>query len=160
MSPLPSHIEPQKPARKRVDGGRVLIPIGCVPLWAKGQHPASLRMVPLVWKRSLDPLPDEHRLDCWYLWNTGLADDEWQVNANGLLRGTNNSSQSARLNLLIYDAAIESQTGSHRLHSHVLTSIGAQTTPCAWIVPETNGSISVWSDIAFQLYFGRRDGED
>jgi hypothetical protein len=69
----------KRPWFKRLDENRLIIPVECVPKWAKGQHAEALHMVPLAWKRALPALPAANRLDCWYLWNSAIVDAEWEL---------------------------------------------------------------------------------
>jgi hypothetical protein len=114
-------------------------------------------MIPLGWKRSIEPLPYGNRLDCWYLWNAEIRDDAWQLDPQRIVDGKiANAEEQARLEFLIFEAEIETQTRSHRLHCpSLLASLAAKSQGGTWVVPELDGSISVWADTAFQLYHGR-----
>jgi hypothetical protein len=157
MSPLASVSEPRRPTLKKVEKGRVLVPIECVPEWAKGQHPGGLRIVPLHWKRPLDPLPSNHWLDCWYLWNPEVEVTNWQFNPQTVLDGKIEDEEDRfRLELLIFPADWDTQTKSHRLHCPgLLHSLALKGQGAVWVVPERDGSISIWADSTFGLYHGR-----
>ena len=157
MLPDGSSPADKRPCFKRLDEGRLIIPVESVPDWAKGQHPVGLRMVPLVWKRSLPELPPTNRLDCWYLWNPAIACAEWELDPQRIIdQQISNAALQARLEFLIFEAAISTLTRTHRLQcANLLPSLGARSQEGAWIVPERDGSISVWADGAFQLYHSR-----
>jgi hypothetical protein len=157
MLPLGSADDERKPAFKNLDKARAIIPAECIPLWAKGEIPDSLFMVPLHWRRSLEPLPQTHWLDCWYLWNPATEPESWEFHPSRVNdQKVWVEEEQFRLSLLIFKAKIETQTRSHRLHCpHLLSSLAQKGAGGIWVRPERDDSISIWADPTFQLYHGR-----
>lgn len=139
-----------------MESSRLLLPAESVPEWAKGSHVAGLRVVPLCWRTPLS-LPDVNRLDAWYLWNPVSRVDEWQMDPQRVIAGTiEDEDARTRLKILVFDASIDTPTRSHRLSCPSLfASLALKSGGSLWVVPALDGSVSIWTDPAFQLHFGR-----
>lgn len=147
---------PGGPERKRVESSRVVVPVEYVPVWAKGGMPDDLRMVPLIWRRTVQ-LPPAYRLDAWYLWNSVAKTTDWVLDPTTVTEHRVSDPEAQfRLKLLVYDADFDTKTRSHRLGaSGLLSSLALKSEGSLWVVPEPDGSISIWTDIAYQLYFAQ-----
>jgi hypothetical protein len=148
------------PCFRKLDDERLPIPKELVPEWAKGQQPSELRLIPLIWRRDLGGLSPTNQLDCWYLWNSdNIPTVEWKLDPRRVIQHKVEDQEILmRLQLLIFDADIKIHKYQHRLNcALLLSSLAARSDDGAggvWIVPEYDGSISVWANTAFQLYHG------
>ncbi len=161
MPPEDFSLDERRPCFKKLDDGRVPVPVQLVPAWAKGQKPADLCLVPLTWRRELEGLPSANRLDCWYLWRSAdVPTAEWSLDPRPVMdQKIDDPETLVRLQLLVFKAEIKLHKKQHRLEcATLLGSLAARSDDYSggvWIVPECEGSISIWANIAFQLYHGQ-----
>jgi hypothetical protein len=151
------------PEFRKVESSRIRISIELVPAWAKGEgtKSLSLRMVPLIWKRSL-LLPTTSALDAWYLWSPDNDVGNWTLNPKHVLdRVQFSDADQKRLGCNIWEASIVMQNRAHCLScARLFTSLALKSAAgCLWIAQEESESLSVWTDPAYQLHFGKMDDD-
>lgn len=112
-------------------------------------------LVPLHWKRELG-LAAEHQLEAWYAWRGPDYPETWRLDPHDVLQATTVDAFYARQ--LIYPAELDVHTRSRRLSCEgLLRNLGHRSNFQLWLASEPE-SIAIWTDAAFQIWFGRLGG--
>lgn len=130
--------------------GRITVVKDKLPEWMTPGEPFFL--VPLHWKRELG-LGEDRRLEAWYAWRGEAHAENWRIDPLEVKRSTD--PEAFYLQQLIYPAYIDIHTRSHRLNCEsLLRELGHRSDSRVWLSAEP-GSIAIWTDSAFQTWFGR-----
>lgn len=152
------YMRPTNPIAYTVADGRITVGKELLPSWfgRQGKEP-TLFCVPLSWSRRLT-LPSGHELGAWYLWNASEAGGDWAVDPQRVLTGAFESDVTHYLQSLIYEASLVATERKHRLNcAGLFDALITRGDRFVWVAPEPN-SISIWTDFAFQSWYGHLAG--
>jgi hypothetical protein len=142
---------PSYSKRKSASDGRVTLDKDLLQQWMDPD--VGFYLVPLNWKRRIS-LPNGHELEAWYAWRGPSDLDDWIIDPKQLSL-TSTAAPDFYLRQLIFDAKIDTDTRSSRLSCPgLLKGLGERSDSYVWLSAEP-GSIAVWTDFAFQTWFGR-----
>lgn len=123
-----------------------------LPAWM--QPESQFFLVPLQWRRDLG-LPPAHGLEAWIAWSGDAPKDAWDVDPSGIYKSEATSGEEFFLRQLIFAASIDVDTRSNRLScAKLLKPLSQKSNSQLWLASEPD-SISIWTDVAFQTWFGR-----
>jgi hypothetical protein len=148
---------PENPGIYTIDevDGRIRIPKGSLPKsLSKATRDGELFLVPIGWKRPVT-LSEGHQLEAWYLWDARIQEGEWRIDPKSLVNssaGVEEEESDYYSRSLIYPAKFDSRSrlACVNLFSALADIAGRKV----WVAPEPN-SISVWTNFAFQTWYGR-----
>jgi hypothetical protein len=147
-------MRPKNPERVTIDSGRLTIPGDWVPQWFDVGNPQDLRMVPLLWRRSL-ALPSGHQLDAWILWCDQDPADDWVVDPRDVLANDQGSGNAYYLASLMHEATLGLSDRKCRLSCtglfKYLVGRGGEK---LWLTDERT-SIGVMTEFAYHCAYGQ-----
>lgn len=146
-------VAPINPSRYKLDDeDRLLLPRAALPGWFQDAiSNIELFCVPINWRR-LAQLPPGRELEAWCVWAESAPDD-WTINPATVLRKAGDSAELFAMQSLIFPAKYDSKgrLSCAGVMSHLAEKAGGRR---LWVAPEA-GSISIWTDAAFQFSYGR-----
>jgi hypothetical protein len=148
-------MSPENPGIYTIDevDGRIRIPKGSLPKsLSHTTRDGELFLVPIGWKRRVT-LSEGHELEAWYLWDSRIQEGEWRIDPRNMLNNNVDENDSdLHFRSLMYPAKFDSNSrlACVNLFSAVAEIAGRKV----WVAPESN-SISIWTNFAFQFWYGR-----
>jgi len=144
-------MSPGNPGASTVDSeGRIKIARGMIPSWLHGD--ASSYCVPLRWRREAE-IPQGHELEAWIVWNAAIGGASWVLDPERLLASTLEDPSEFSMRSLMFDVRIDSK--DRLCCAGLFASLAKVAGRVVWIAPEM-GSVSIWSNFAFQATFGQQ----
>lgn len=137
---------PQNPTTYTVESGRIQLKKSTAPAWLEIDAEGSF-CIPLIWFRAVS-LPPGHELEAFLLWSPAMDSSGWPMDM-----GAEQLPKQAVLQSLMYPARLDNKFRLCCALFSSLTDIG-QGGRSLWVAHE-HGSLSIWSNFAFQYVHGR-----
>jgi hypothetical protein len=142
-------MSPENPGAATIDtDGRIKVGRGMIPGWLHGDSQSYC--VPLLWKRDIG-IPQGHELEAWIVWNAEMTATGWKTEPQQLMTSDLKDADEYALRTLMFPVKYDSK--DRLCCAGLFNSLAKVVGRTVWVAPEM-GSLSIWSNFAFQAVNG------